>query len=286
MASKSYLQAIETNTTIIEVVESGQQGGKGLDGRGVPAGGTTGQILNKKSDTDYDTEWTDYQEGESVIPVRGGAVPLAYDSITNYIFNDRVSFNSKEYRGLTATTGAFNPANWIEVSTQNNELRLSSLESQPDLEYEFSQTVQAGGIWIVTNIGNNQAEFDSDNIQIFFNGVKLRKGVEAVWVSPTELRVTFTSVAGEDYLKVVVTSQGISNPTEQEYTETKAVLENWTVSNIGDNPTQFNNTNLKIYFNGLPLRKNTEVIWISSTELQITYQAVAGEDYLTIRNDV
>jgi hypothetical protein len=28
-----------------------------IKGAGVPAGGTTGQILRKKSDTDYDTEW-------------------------------------------------------------------------------------------------------------------------------------------------------------------------------------------------------------------------------------
>lgn len=32
--------------------------GKGKDGVGVVAGGTSGQILTKKSNADYDTEWT------------------------------------------------------------------------------------------------------------------------------------------------------------------------------------------------------------------------------------
>ena len=35
----------------------GDKGDKGDPGQGVPAGGTTGQVLGKKSGTDYDTEW-------------------------------------------------------------------------------------------------------------------------------------------------------------------------------------------------------------------------------------
>ena len=37
----------------------GEQGPQGPAGQGVPAGGTAGQVLAKKSGTDYDTEWTD-----------------------------------------------------------------------------------------------------------------------------------------------------------------------------------------------------------------------------------
>lgn len=32
---------------------------QGSQGQGVPTGGTTGQFLNKISDTDFDTQWTD-----------------------------------------------------------------------------------------------------------------------------------------------------------------------------------------------------------------------------------
>lgn len=38
--------------------EQGAAGQKGDPGEGIPTGGTSGQVLTKKSDTDYDTEWT------------------------------------------------------------------------------------------------------------------------------------------------------------------------------------------------------------------------------------
>lgn len=39
--------------------EPGKNGEDGTDGVGVPAGGSAGQMLVKKSDDDYDTEWVD-----------------------------------------------------------------------------------------------------------------------------------------------------------------------------------------------------------------------------------
>lgn len=41
----------------------GAPGAPGADGVGVPAGGTTGQLLAKNSNTDYDTEWVDTPDG-------------------------------------------------------------------------------------------------------------------------------------------------------------------------------------------------------------------------------
>lgn len=43
---------LPTNATYWQLVVA-----KGDTGQGVPIGGTTGQILKKKSNTDYDTEW-------------------------------------------------------------------------------------------------------------------------------------------------------------------------------------------------------------------------------------
>lgn len=37
----------------------GEKGGKGDKGDGIPSGGTTGQFLKKKSNTDYEYEWAD-----------------------------------------------------------------------------------------------------------------------------------------------------------------------------------------------------------------------------------
>ena len=47
----------------------GEQGPQGPAGPGVPAGGTAGQVLAKKSGTDYDTEWTDAGGGGTGSPV-------------------------------------------------------------------------------------------------------------------------------------------------------------------------------------------------------------------------
>ena len=43
--------------------QDGQDGQDGAPGVGVPSGGTTGQVLKKKSGTDYDTEWANESGG-------------------------------------------------------------------------------------------------------------------------------------------------------------------------------------------------------------------------------
>ena len=56
----------------------GQDGQDGTDGVGVPSGGTTGQVLKKKSGTDYDTEWGDSDTGTYV----SGTLSAGNTSIT------------------------------------------------------------------------------------------------------------------------------------------------------------------------------------------------------------
>ena len=46
--------------------ETGPKGDQGPAGPGVPAGGTAGQVLTKKSGTDYDTEWKDQSGGGAI----------------------------------------------------------------------------------------------------------------------------------------------------------------------------------------------------------------------------
>ena len=47
---------------------TGATGPQGPQGEGVPAGGTTGQVLKKKSGTDYDTEWANESGGGGGLP--------------------------------------------------------------------------------------------------------------------------------------------------------------------------------------------------------------------------
>lgn len=66
---------------------NGVNTGQSALGVGVPAGGTEGQILSKKSDSDYDTEWVD-NEGQSINSVQVSVsnttgVPSATGSVSN-----------------------------------------------------------------------------------------------------------------------------------------------------------------------------------------------------------
>lgn len=58
----------------------GQDGADGAPGVGVPTGGTTGQVLKKASDTDYDTVWADETGG-------GGAVSSVNGQTGNVVLD-------------------------------------------------------------------------------------------------------------------------------------------------------------------------------------------------------
>ena len=62
----TYTITFDDDTTTTFTVTNGKDG---EDGEGVPDGGTTGQILRKKSNTDQDTEWAD--PGEADLPAGG-----------------------------------------------------------------------------------------------------------------------------------------------------------------------------------------------------------------------
>ena len=51
------MTTVVINENQIEVITVGMQGPPGVDGQGVPTGGTTGQALIKASDENYDAEW-------------------------------------------------------------------------------------------------------------------------------------------------------------------------------------------------------------------------------------
>ena len=76
----------------------GADGADGADGVGVITGGTTGQVLAKASNTDYDTEWVDQTGGG------GGGTPGGSD--TQVQFNDGGSFAGDSGLVYYDTTGS------------------------------------------------------------------------------------------------------------------------------------------------------------------------------------
>lgn len=77
--------------------ENGLDGRDGADGLGVPEGGTTGQILAKKTNADNDTEWIDPPAGTGGGSVTGDTYPIG---------------------SITAFAGSTIPANWLLCNGQ------------------------------------------------------------------------------------------------------------------------------------------------------------------------
>lgn len=62
-------------------VMNGQQGEQGEPGEGVPTGGVTGQVLKKRSNTNYDTYWANESGGVTSVNGQTGAVVLDADDV-------------------------------------------------------------------------------------------------------------------------------------------------------------------------------------------------------------
>ena len=105
------------------------------EGIGVPEGGTTGQVLVKKSNTDYDTEWANAGAGEGV-PAGGTtgqilAKKTGADYDTEWVDNEGGSDVTSEIESLSAAaselaseTGSLSTEN----STQTSEINSLSSE--------------------------------------------------------------------------------------------------------------------------------------------------------------
>ena len=88
-----------------------------LTGEGVPAGGKAGQVLTKKSDTDYDTEWTEPTGGSGA----STAVDVSFDDSTT---NIGVSDVQAAIEYLIRNGGGGGGAIWEYPTQVNNDLRL------------------------------------------------------------------------------------------------------------------------------------------------------------------
>ena len=134
-------------------------------GQGLPAGGTKGQVLTKKSDTDYDANWADPQGGDGTDTVLYDTGDLGDDWLS-YITNDFKEFVSSSYTIVSLGDGSY--------TTNRKPYDLSAVEIQPGdvlrLYCAFrtsSNTTLPGYIdYIIT-------EVDSDWLHLGYNTIDL-----------------------------------------------------------------------------------------------------------------
>jgi microcystin-dependent protein len=80
----------------------GRPGTDGADGVGVPVGGSTGQVLTKHSNTDFDTDWENAAAGEltGVVKMYAGSSAPA-----GYLLCDGSSYSTSTYAALFSVIG-------------------------------------------------------------------------------------------------------------------------------------------------------------------------------------
>ena len=112
----------------------GEQGPAGADGLGVPAGGTTGQVLTKASGADNDTEWADSAGG-------GGSVIYGHDFL-------------RPFSGYAITTPRIKNPGWTQTLTTNNRLWLAPIYlREAGVLDQLSVHVYAGAGTAVIRVG-------------------------------------------------------------------------------------------------------------------------------------
>lgn len=116
--------------------ETGPQGPTGEQGPGVAEGGATGQVLAKKSDNDYDTEWVDQTDGGSsvklIAPVSEGK---AFQWTSHNTENNRVYVTTNSH--LLSGTYNNRPAKMYPTK----ELADSAASgTDPDFTWDVAET--------------------------------------------------------------------------------------------------------------------------------------------------
>lgn len=164
-----------------ETGPKGDTGATGQAGVGVPAGGTAGQVLAKKSGTDYDTEWKD--------PAGGGASGrISFGGKGGYTFEPRlVEMLYNTYGDWSRT---INESSSITYYTSNGDA--------------INDTINMNGTLIIPTGTNMETTFE-----YFIGGntiVSKDVNSETIELAPSDF--TFTLNSGNT---VEITSLSISN---------------------------------------------------------------------------
>ncbi len=129
----------------------GVQGPKGDTGEGVPTGGTTGQVLIKSSDADYDTEWGNIDDIADYPPYMNAEKEEVLTKLKTY-------YNSKDLIVI-----GFNTDQHVNSSSEENMISvLSGIKTLRDLtkEFPFTLAVLGGDNVYSNNLISIQNEVD------------------------------------------------------------------------------------------------------------------------------
>lgn len=137
------------------VIPRGEKGDKGDPGSGIISGGTTGQVLAKKSNTNYDTEWVNInpvtEESDPVFSA-SAASGITSNDISNW--NSKSNFNG-DYNSLTNKPNI--PAKVSDL-TNDSGFITSYTETDPLFSNSPASNITNNDI----NNWNNKTSFSGD----------------------------------------------------------------------------------------------------------------------------
>ena len=181
-------------------IPRGKTGPQGPAGPGVATGGTTGQVLAKKSNTNYDTEWIDNSGGGSTVSVNVGKTttgePGTNASVTNSGDETNVVLNFTIPRGDTGPqgpqgkqgpAGAPGPAGpGVASGGTTGQVLAKKSNTNYDTEWvNFYPYVPVGGVieWDGTGIPNAPDLSTPEKVAAFYGyGTWARYGVDRITV--------------------------------------------------------------------------------------------------------
>ena len=181
--------------------EPGPQGSPGAAGPGVAAGGTTGQVLKKKSDTDYDTEWSN-ESGGLPAPSLRYSLPL-YTSDGWSAFNIAALLSpmftvaTNSLQTMAKIDGVQVPGGYLFTASAS---RLKNFAAAlPDLNwnddalavvgFNGESSNDLGGLSLVGPVFNLSSDYPFLILVGFYNRCFLANNelhLKSVWMVPTE----------------------------------------------------------------------------------------------------
>lgn len=219
---------------------TGQDGQKGGPGVGVPAGGTAGQVLVKKTDTDYDTEWKDIEGGtSSPVNIYTGT---ALDEQTDSDVLQQIA-PSPSHGDIAVITrvihGEINSANSYIYNTDGDASIWQPLNEKynaEDVYFSSNITITANiGVQTIDSTGSKTLETAGKNLKQVFDMIVAEEK------NPTITQPSVTAKLNNSGAKEVGTNVTPSytctlNPGSYQYgPATGIVATSWSVSDTNSN---------------------------------------------------
>lgn len=191
-------------------VMNGAQGAQGEPGEGVPAGGAQGQVLKKRSNADYDTEWAN--ESGTVLSVNGqtGAVILDADDVgalpdttviptkTSDLTNDSGFVNASQAAAVApvqSVNGQTGNVSAIPSGGTEGQVLVKSSGTDYATEWKLPLSI-VGPLW--TN-PNPTSAFAAQTIALDLSGFDAVIIVNRHWTNNTLYRSHYVPIDGNSY---------------------------------------------------------------------------------------